>query len=210
MTPSSWRNPDAGNHPLPEDPNEVGASIRAAERCMDLIPYLRIRYGRRGDAFARTDSGYLTTLTAFPGEYVVEQVRWLAGVLGSRGMPRWLMETHLEILADELAAAIPDRAVEFGKLRDAAAALRRERHAVLPEEVFAAHATAFAGESGDPIPRFGEILMSAVCDEACGIEDAVTSLTSWLETVDSVPVAWRTTALTRIAQGRQLVSAFRV
>lgn len=200
-----WHNPEAGHHPLPDEPAEIRASLRAAERCLGRLPYLRLRFGPRGDAFTRTDSGFLTTLAGFPLDHVIEQVQWLAGLLACRGMPRWLMETHLDILADELVAAIPDRAAEFRRLRQAAAVLRRERRVILSQASFDALASAFAREGGNPVPHFGEVAVSAVCDEAFGIAAAVTSVASWLETSDAVPAAWRGSALALIQHARQAV-----
>jgi hypothetical protein len=188
---SLWNNTEAGNHPLPDVPREALASIRAAERCMKLLPYLGIRFGKRGDAFARTDSGYLTTLVRFPQEYVLEQVQWLARVLSSRGMPRWLMEVHLEILAEELITAIPENAADYRKLREAASALRQERQAVLSQESFDHLAIGFAQQAGTPITYFGETILSAVCDEACGIDGAVPAITTWLESNYTLPTSFR-------------------
>jgi hypothetical protein len=181
---SFWNNPDAGNHPLPDNPDEVIASIRAAERCMDTFPYLGIRFGQRGDAFARTDSGYLTTLVRFPQDYLIEQVQWLARVLSNRGMPRWLMEVHLEILAEELGRAIPSGSADYGKLQADAAVLGNERRAIIPQASFDNLADEFATQGGTSIPNFGGLIVSAVCDEACGIDAAVASMTQWVETGD--------------------------
>ena len=171
---------------------------------MDALPYLRIRFGLRGDAFARTDSGYLTTLASFPLEHVVEQVRWLARVLSSRGMPSWIMETHLEILTAELTAAMPERGHEFRKLRYAAQALRTERLAIIPEALFVDLSKTFAEQTGDRIPHFGEVVLSAVCDKACGIDAAVTSVAAWLEASDSLPAAWRARVTDLIDRAQQV------
>ena len=57
---------------MPADSGEVAASIRAAIRCMNRFPYLGLRFGARGDAFARTDSGYLASLVPNSHEYGVD------------------------------------------------------------------------------------------------------------------------------------------
>jgi hypothetical protein len=151
---------------------------------MRLFPYLGMR-------FARTDSGYLASLVPQSHEYVVDQARWLARVLSSRGMPRWLMECHLELLAEELTAAMPENQAGHAKLSHAAAGLCAERQAVIPQEAFEALAAEFAGQCGDRVANFGGLVVSAVCDEACGLEFAVPSLVEWADNDERFPADWR-------------------
>ena len=186
-----WNNPDAGMHPLPLDPGEVEASVRAAIRCLRMFPYLGIRFGHRGDAFTRTDSGYLASLAPNSHEYVVDQVQWLARVLASRGMPRWLMECHLELLAGELTAALPANRPDYAKLHHAARILRAERQSVIPQDVFDKLAAGFVEQGGNPVANFGGLVVSAVCDEACGLEFAVPSLVEWADNNERFPAPWR-------------------
>ena len=188
---SPWNNPDAGMHPLPADTGEVAASLRAATRCMSLFPYLGMRFGSRGDAFARSDSGYLASLVLNSHEYVVDQARWLARVLASRGMPRWLMECHLDLLAEELTVALPKRQGVYAKLGHAAAVLRAERQAVIAQDAFEALAAEFVNQGGDLVANFGGLVVSAVCDESCGIEFAVPSLVGWADNDGQFPAHWR-------------------
>lgn len=158
---------------------------------MKLFPYLGLRFGDRGDAFARTDSGYLASLTSGSHEYVVDQARWLARVLASRGMPRWLMECHLDILAEELNAVLPERQADFDKLRHAAAVLRAERQAVISQDAFDALAAGFVERGGDLVGNFGGLVVSAVCDESCGLEFAVPSLVGWADNDERFSADWR-------------------
>jgi hypothetical protein len=66
-------------------------------------------------------------------------VLWLGDLLAARGMPQWLLELHLEVLHDELCAAVPARRAGYATLLAGAAVLRalRERH--LDAEALAAH-----------------------------------------------------------------------
>lgn len=201
---SSWNNPDAGMHPLPDDPREIMASVHAAARCMARFPYLGVRFGERGDAFARTDSGYLATLVRFPGAYVARQVQWLARVLSSRGMPGWLMEVHLEVLAEELANTMPSNQNDHGKLLDAAAVLGAERRSIVPQADFDRLAARFALQSGDFIANFGGLLVSAVCDEARGVERALFSITSWVESCHDFPREWHLAVADLIHQSQRI------
>lgn len=183
-------NADAGNHPLPTDSREIQAALRAGQRCYAVHPYFERRYGQRGEAFTRSDGGYLTTLADHPQAYVNSQVVWLAGVLASRGMPRWLMEEHLGILHDELVLACPERAVEYAKLRHAAQILRSARLAFLPLSDFDALAAAFNARSDSELGNVGGLLAAAVCDECCGLTEAVPSLLSWLGNPDIFSPEW--------------------
>lgn len=171
---------EAGNHPLPTDPQEIQAALRAGERCYAAHPYFERRYGERGRAFTRSDGGYLASLADHPQAYVDAQVRWLAGVLASRGMPRWLMEEHLDLLYEELLLARPERAADYGKLRQAAQLLRSARLTVLPEADFTAIAATFNARCDGELRNAGGLLVAAVCDEYCGLTEAVPSLLSWL------------------------------
>ena len=198
-----WNNPDAGMHPLPADHREVAASIQATVHCMRMFPYLGMRFGDRGDAFARTDSGYLASLVPYSHEYVVDQVRWLARVLASRGMPRWLMECHLDILAGELTAAIPENRAGYTKLSNAAAVLRAERQSVIPQDAFDRLAAEFVEQGGQLVANFGGLVVSAVCDEACGLEFAVPSLVGWADNDERLPSHWRAALRELLDQARR-------
>jgi hypothetical protein len=158
---------------------------------MQLFPYLGLRFGDRGDAFARTDSGYLASLVSGSHEYVVDQARWLARVLASRGMPRWLMECHLDLLAEELGGAFPERRADFDKLSHAAAVLRAERQAVIAQDAFDALAARFVERGGNLVGNFGGLVVSAVCDESCGLDSAVPSLVGWADNHGRFPDHWR-------------------
>ena len=173
-------NPAAGEHPLPQDPREIEAVIRAGSRCYAVHPYFAERYGERGLAFMRSDGGYLATLADHPQSQVNEQVLWLAGVLANRGMPRWLMEAHLELLQEDLCAAVPERAPLYLKLGQAAQVLREARQRWIRQSEFEGMAAAFDKDAGGGLRGAGALVLAAVCDEASGLSEAVPSLTKWL------------------------------
>ncbi|MDP3540800.1 MAG: hypothetical protein Q8S26_19040 [Azonexus sp.] len=202
----SLHNPEAGNHPLPEDPREIKAVLRATKRCYRRHPYFARRYEQRGAAFARSDAGYLATLTTHPQSHVDDQVAWLAGVLACRGMPRWLMEEHLELLFEELSQAVPARADDFQKLRSAAAVLRAERQAWIRQADFEILSANFASTAGPSLKNAGGLLVAAVCDECCGLPHSVSSLTLWLSNPERFPVKWCSAVSETLAQARALVA----
>jgi heme oxygenase len=187
-------NPEAGSHPIPDDPREIQAALRAGEHTWRTFPYYEQRYGARGEQFTRSDSAWLVTLARHEAAVVEQQIRWLAEVLASRGMPSWLLELHLGALCEELAAAVPERAEAYERLRAAAAALRAARERFVDAEALARSIAAFdarvRGEWSRRLPRTGGLLAAAVADEKNGIVQAVPSLESWMTDAARFPSDW--------------------
>lgn len=198
-------NPDAGTHLLPDDPREIGAALRAGERCYEVLPYLEARYGKRGEAYTRSDGGFLVTLVQSGQAHVDHQVFWLAGVLANRGMPRWLMEMHLDLLYEELSRAIPDNESRYRKLVQAANRLRRDRWQVLSDEKFQELSGRIERVASAELRNCGYLVVSAVCDEACGVRNAVASLMDWLADPGRFSAEWCAVASGGIADARTLI-----
>jgi hypothetical protein len=187
-------NPEAGSHPVPSDPREMHATLRAADICWQRFPYLAERYGERGLRFTRSDSAWLATLAGLGMPRVSEQVFWLRGVLATRGVPSLMLQSHLEILCGELDAAIPEEGAAHARLRRAAADLCEARRAHVSDERAAALSYAFDGEAGagwvSRLPGTAHLLVSAVADEADGSVGAIGSLDCWLTDARRFPPAW--------------------
>jgi len=187
-------NPEAGTHATCVEPRELEAALRAGERSWRRFPYYAQRYGQRGQRFTRSDSAWLVALSAGDVGTVEEQVAWLGVVLASRGMPRWLLELHLEVLHAELVEAVPGRAHDYGTLLVAARRLREQRQARVEEAVLVALSTAFARQVGDEwdarLPETGALLAAAVADERAGVARAVPSLAGWLSDPSRFPARW--------------------
>jgi hypothetical protein len=198
--------PDAGNHPLPSDPREINAVLRAGRRCYAAHPYFVRRYGERGEAFTGSDGGYLATLADNPQSYVDSQVTWLAGVLANRGMPRWLMEEHLVLLYEELSTMAPDRSADYGKLLKAAQVLREARQTWISQIEFDALASSFESLAEDELRNAGGLLVAAVCDECCGLAGAVPSLISWLGSPEYFSPEWCDAVANLLERARALAA----
>ncbi|MDG4554998.1 MAG: biliverdin-producing heme oxygenase [Candidatus Competibacter sp.] len=188
-------NPEAGAHPMPDDPGEVEAAIHAGRRCCLEYPYFAWRYGERGQRYASSDSAWLATLIARDQATVDAQVEWLGVVLASRGMPRILLQRHLELLYEELVARAPERREEdFAKLMVAADRLADQRRAIVADADFDAIRARFEQAVGPDwrarLPGVGAMLVSAVADQIHGIEDAVASLEDWLTDPNRFPPHW--------------------
>lgn len=184
MAPQNPLNPSAGDVPVPADPREVEAALRAGRVSWRLVPYYRWRYGERGKAFTRSDSAWLVTLTQHAQSHVQEQLDWLGAVLSNRGMPQWLLEIHLEILFRELARAVPENQSSYEKLLSAAFVLSEARQQRISERDFERLSEKFTEDVGAPGHRWirgtGRLLVAAVADERAGMTHSVAQLESWL------------------------------
>ena len=192
---------------MPEDQREIDAVMRAGTLWCNENPYIVERYGSRGEAFTRSDGGYLALLAGFPESYIREQMSWLASVLSSRGMPCWLMELYLDSLVNELGTAIPERKAEFQKLKDVEQTFRSSRLAWISQADFDALVAEFESTTGHALRNSGGLLVSAVCDELSGLPQSVSSLTSWLADPDRFPPEWCTAVAETVARARSLASS---
>lgn len=165
MNQASSINPDAGNYPITDDPRELEAARLAGERCLREIPYVDQRYGEKGRRYTYSDGAWLATLASCE-KTAMKQVYWLARVLAGRGMPRYVLERHLELMVEELTRAVPEK--DYSLLGEAAARLRAERLEQIPafDELAREH------------PE-GKLLVAAVADERAGVERSVESLLEW-------------------------------
>jgi heme oxygenase len=185
-------NPEAGSHPIPTNPREIDAALRAGEKCFARIPYLGARYGDRGRRFTSSDSAWLVTLSELDAPRMIAQVFWLGRVLAARGMPRMILEVQLELLFQELAGAIPEKRHQYQKLLEAARALRDARCHLIEEDRFHSLALAFETRVGSDasLPGIGKLLVAAVADAADGVPNAVESLAGWLTDPVRSPPHW--------------------
>lgn len=204
-------NPDAGSHAVTSDPRELPAALRAGERSLREFPYYQQRYGERGVQFTRSDSAWLVTLAEHEQQVVDQQVGWLGRVLASRGMPQWLLELHLDVLYEELAAALPERRESYVRLLRAAQALRERRRLFLSDQALAEHSAAFDARVGPEwsarLPRTGGLLAAAAADERGGLAQAVTSVAGWMSDPARFPPIWVEAVRATIQAAREQMPA---
>lgn len=191
---ASTLNPEAGVHPVPNDPRELLAAIDAGEKTWKAFPYFEWRYGDRGKRFTKSDSAWLATLSDMSQEMVHQEVQWLGTVLASRGMPRLLLQRHLENLHEALVQAIPERRSKYDKLLKAAEALQASRRNYISDNLFQTLTEEFESMVGPSWSKrlngAGAILVSAIADEKAGINKAVTSLEEWMTDSSRFPEKW--------------------
>jgi hypothetical protein len=200
-------NPFAGVHPVTASSAELEAVRRATEASLREAPYYLERYGERGRLFGGSDGAWLVTLCRGDAAFVEKQVLWLGRVLAARGMPRWLLQRHLELLHEELVRAVPDHGGRYHAMIDVCALLRDQQRQHLAEADCRAIAAAFE-TNADPawvarLPNMGRILAGAVADEAAEIPNAVESLEGWAADPDRFPPRWIAAVRAALTNGRR-------
>lgn len=183
-------NPEAGDHPVPQDPRILEAALAASAQCRAAFPYLDARFEARGRGFARSDAAWLATLIDLPPALVISQVDWLGRILGNRGIPRLCLEDQLERLFEALTQAWPEGRERAQVLLEAAGRLKDERFQWLPEPRWEALVQDFQRATQGELAGTGALILSAACDQASGIAQAVPALRSWLSDPKRFPPAW--------------------
>lgn len=175
-------NPEAGNHPVPQDARIIAAALRAGECCRREFSYYERRYGERGRRFTASDAAWLATLVHLPEALAADQVLWLSRILAVRGMPLLLMERQLELLIDELGTL-----VSTGSLQTVLAGMRNDRGRVLPQLDFDLRCRQLEKELESQLIDFADlpiIITAAWCDGLSGIPECPASLHGWLQGAD--------------------------
>jgi hypothetical protein len=125
---------------------------------------------------------------------VNQQIQWLTRLLARRGMPRWFMECHLQLLYEELALAIPAKRDTYATLAEAARMLADERRAYISDEMLKALDTIFYEHVGPEwrawMPNCGAMLASAVADDQVGVAHALEAIEGWMTDPARFPAAW--------------------
>jgi hypothetical protein len=204
--PASTINPDAGDYRITADAAEQAAAAAAAEASWRAFPYYAHRYGERGWRFSLSDSAWLPTLCGRPEPHALGKLRWLQGLLVSRGMPSYLLERHLDFLGAELARLCGDRLAQYEILTRGVAILRAERTRVVDHAEFMRLATEFDDSVAgieDRVPSMGVVLAAGAIDEAGGHARGLASVEEWACDRTRFSAAWVTAATAAIERMRQ-------
>jgi hypothetical protein len=200
-------NPEAGDHVVTTDPDELRTTLHAGERTRRRFSYYERRYGERGRRFTHSDTAWIVTLAGMRSDVVERQLRWLSGLLAARGMPRWLLEEHLEVLHAELVAATPAKRNDYDRLLRVARLFRDERLSPLDAATCADLTREFERRVGSAaaaeLPEAGALLMAAVAEERVGLHRVVESLMDWLADPARFPTTWVTAATDTVQAARE-------
>lgn len=180
---ASALNPEAGNHPVPQDQDILQAALRAGQQCRNEFSYYEKRYGERGRRFTASDVAWLATLAdELEVEIIYSQVVWLGRFLSSRGMPQFLLERQLELLVEELAGTKTSASTEA--LQAAVTRMRRQRHQLLPQERFDEACrelrVTIADTSITDFPDLPKLLVASHLDTLAGMPESKALIFSWL------------------------------
>jgi hypothetical protein len=200
-------NSEAGQVPVPSDPIEIAAAVRASHIMWKAFPYLGFRYGERGRRFGNSDSGYFLTLLGYDQEMINRQIDWMVGLLAPRGMPSFVVEAHLRALYRVLRRTSKPKP-SIDTLLCAAERLRDLRRARFSDEEIAAFGARFAARAGFPERRWargvGSLLACAVADELNGVKVAVEGLEGWFTDRAVFSRAWIDAAKATVRAARRL------
>lgn len=120
-------NPEAGSHAIPQDPLEIEVALQAGVRSFDRFPYLKERYGERGERFTASDSCWLVTLIPDETAAIQESIAWLQTLLEKRGVPLLILESHLEEIIRSFESMIPERKESLKNFSTVALAMKGQR-----------------------------------------------------------------------------------
>jgi hypothetical protein len=202
-------NPDAGTHAISGNPAEIAAAEAATRKSWKEFPYYAQRYGERGWRFSLSDSGWIATLCDLSPADARDQVLWLGGLLAARGMPRYLLERHLEHLHDELTRAVPDKSASYAALKNCAAALREIRESHVPAASFESMAQSFEHRVKPckaRVVNMGRMLVAALADERAAVANAIESLEPWATDPSRFDSMWIDAVRETIATARAKAS----
>ncbi len=186
-------NPEAGNHAIPERPEEIALALRAGRAAWDRFPYLAQRYGERGLRFTRSDSCWLVTLAQLPPDAALRNLQWLRKVLVGVGLPTVILEEHLrEILVAlrelTLAPGSSTRGYELFLTRVAADRARHLSASAL--ERVARADEALLSTPGMHVDSAALLVASAWVDESSGLVGALAATRSWLTDASRFSPEW--------------------
>ncbi|MDZ7831425.1 MAG: biliverdin-producing heme oxygenase [Desulfobacterales bacterium] len=177
-------NPEAGNHPIPEDEREITAALTASNRAWAMFPYYQARYGERGKRFSDSDTSWLVTLTHLNLESIEQQMNWLVRLLATRGMPSIMLERTIQLLHEELIKEAPENKPTYDRLLEAADMLAEKRRQSISDKEFAILSREFDDMAeiklAEQYKNTGSLIVSAVADEHSGIAGAVDAICDWL------------------------------
>ncbi|MGA2228821.1 MAG: biliverdin-producing heme oxygenase [Syntrophobacteraceae bacterium] len=201
-------NPEAGNHPIPDDEREIQAALIASARGWAEFPYYESRYGKRGKPFSDSDTCWLAALVNLDQEGIQKQIDWLGRVLASRGMPQIMLEQTLRFLHEELVKSVPDKETAYGKLLKAAEVLSEKRLEHISEKDFQILSNEFEDAVGfelaNKYKNVGKLLVASVVDEKSGIEGSVSALQEWMNDNNRFSERWILAVNDIIMKSKQL------
>jgi len=191
-------NVEAGSHAMPQDPVEIDLALRAGKIAWDRFPYLEHRFGERGKRFTNSDSCWLVSLTRMPIETSTKSLEWLRIVLASRGLPTIILESHLRVILELLAVALPNRFDMLqGRFAPFLLGLDAERQILSDPGIILRlierFNPGFCACEGFTVGSAAQLIASAWIDERSGIGGSLSSVQDWFTDPERFSKGWIST-----------------
>ena len=180
------------------DARELAAVNRASDRSWNEFPYWEMRFGERGRRFSLSDGAWNVTLCSGTVANALEKCAGSARCFPRAACRRFCSSGISSSFTKSSARSVThicskDRASS----RDCAARKSGNRHSIGSPTNLMKERPGVA-----PIPGMGVLLVSAVCDEALGIEHAVDNIVNWTETRGQEKGRWINAIRSTIASAR--------
>ena len=192
----------------PQEPRALVAIDRSMQAFARAFPYLRWRHDQAGLHALRNDNAQLVAIVGTQPHEFGPQLDWFTLQMSERGMPSWMVEVDLELLARVLRRALPDHPDMGTRIAHAAHDLGTRRHAAMVEGKFRRAGSSFAARLEFGPSRlwsgFGKILASAVIDERLGVSHAVLRVSEWATNRQRFGPRWTEAVEASIAEFRRL------
>lgn len=154
--------------------------------------YLELRFGQRGESFARSDGAWLTTLGEIPFKSACKKTDWLARLLSARGIPSICLEHHLTVLHQALLGADALHGDEPQQLLQLSDRVGSRRRALIDD-------ASWEKIARTPVPALDPLgmatLASAVIDQRVGLANCADSIFGWLQATTDLESGNRRTLL---------------
>ena len=202
-------NPEAGNHPIPEDEREIEAALKASEKVWEEFGYYEKRFGARGRKFSDSDTCWLVTLATLEQHNIDQQIEWLCRVLATRGMPSIMLERTLLVLAAELSDRVPEKSEEYNKLAVAGNTLADARAKIISTSTMLSIAEEFdrarGAEQARAMQNTGMLIVCAVVDDKLIAEGSLEALVSYLTSAE-FPQEWCEAVLETVKKAHSIMT----
>jgi len=184
-------NPEAGHHVMPQDPREVALALRAGRSAWVRYPYLAARFGDRGRRFTSSDSCWLVSLARMPVDAATAQLRWLRGVLASRGIPGVILESHIREIVRAMGEECSDHDTLCARYAPFLSGFDAERRpfTTLPNLV-ATFDRRLSASAGQTVTSVAALIASAWLDELSGIRGALEATAGWFADPARFDAGW--------------------
>ncbi len=189
----STLNPEAGDHAIPEDPKVIELALRAGRKAWNRYPYLKQRFGERGERFTSSDSCWLAVQYLQSPHAATRSLQWLRTVLSTRGLPTIILEDHLKELNREFDL-LNGKSAESSSFDPFLLSLADERKRFFNDqatlEMHLRNQLRFKNWAPEEVLEMSRLITSAWMDEKSGRNGALSSTLAWFTDTARYSAEW--------------------